>query len=178
MAIDISIVVADASAEGVFPPFETTTFLSQLIWLAITFGVLYTLMARLIAPRLHGIIETREVTVARDLETAATAKKKAADAGEAYEKALAEAKAKAQALAQKTRDKLAAESDEKRTSLEADLAARLATAEKTIDARKREAMGNVRGIAEDTATAIVERLIGAAPPEGAVSAALDAAGER
>lgn len=175
MAPEDSILAAQAAAgQGAFPPFQPDTFLSQLIWLAITLGVLYTLMARVIAPRLHGIIETREVTISRDLETAAAAKQKAEDAGEAYEKALADAKAKAQALAQKTREKLAAESDEKRASLEAELAERLATAEKTIGARKDEAMGNVRGIAEETAAAIVERLIGVAPPAGAVSAALDA----
>ncbi len=179
MATDSSIVVAEAAAQGgAFPPFQPETFLSQLIWLAITFGVLYTLMVRVIVPRLHGIVETRQVTIARDLDTAALSRKKAEDAGIAYEKALAEAKAKAQALAQKTRDQLAAESDQKRSVLEADLAARLATAEKTIAARKAQAMGNVRDIAEETAMAIVTQLTGSAPPATAVSAALDAAMQR
>jgi F-type H+-transporting ATPase subunit b len=175
--METEIALAEA-ANGAFPPFETHTFLSQLIWLAIAFGVLYTLMVRVIAPRLHGIVETRQVTIARDLDTAALAKKKAEDAGIAYEKALAEAKAKAQALAQKTRDQLASESEEKRTTLEADLAARLATAEKTIAARKNEAMSNVRDIAEETAMAIVEQLSGQAAPASAVSAALDSAMQR
>jgi F-type H+-transporting ATPase subunit b len=179
MAIETSIVVAQAAADqGAFPPFQPETFLSQLIWLVITFTVLYTLMVRIIAPRLHGIIENRQVTIARDLDTAALAKQKAEEAGEAYEKALAEAKAKAQSLAQKTRDKLATESEEKRTKLEADLAERLANAEKTIATRKAEAMTNVREIAEEAASAMVERLSGSQPPKGAVSAALDAAMKR
>jgi F-type H+-transporting ATPase subunit b len=180
MAIETSIIVAQVATDqgGSFPPFEPTTYLSQLIWLVITFSVLYTLMVRIIAPRLHGIVENRQVTIARDLDTAALAKKNAEDAGHAYEKALADAKAKAQAMAQKTRDQLAAESEERRTTLEADLAARLATAEKTIAARKAEAMGNVREIAEETAIAIVEQLTGSAPPAGAVSAALDSAPQR
>ena len=87
MAIETSIVVAQAAADqGAFPPFQPETFLSQLIWLVITFTVLYTLMVRIIAPRLHGIIENRQVTIARDLDTAALAKQKAEEAGEAYEK--------------------------------------------------------------------------------------------
>ena len=55
---------------GVFPPFDPTTFPSQLLWLAISLGVLYYVMLRVIVPRFHGIVETREVTVARDLDAA------------------------------------------------------------------------------------------------------------
>ena len=39
-------------------------------------------------------------------------------------------------------------------------------------------MANVRGIAAEAAAAIVERLIGAAPPEPAVAAAVDDALKR
>ena len=49
---------------------------------------------------------------------------------------------------------------------------KLADAEKTIAATKQAAMSNVRGIAEDAARAIVERLIGTAPNEKAVAAAV------
>ena len=48
----------------------------------------------------------------------------------------------------------------------------LADAEKTIAATKQAAMTNVRGIAEDAARAIVERLTGTAPTDKAVSDAV------
>ena len=67
--------------------------------------------------------------IATDLDDAAAMKKRAEDAGAAYEKALAEARSRAQILAQETRSKLAAESDAKRKVLEADLGQRLAEAE-------------------------------------------------
>ena len=54
----------------------------------------------------------------------------------AYEKALADARARAQAIAGETRDKLAAEADERRKTLEGELNAKLAEAEKTIAATK------------------------------------------
>ena len=57
--------------------------------------------------------------------------------------------------------------------LEADLAKRMADAETSIAATKAQAMGNVRGIAIDTAAAIVERLTGKAPAPQAVEAAID-----
>jgi F-type H+-transporting ATPase subunit b len=100
-------------------------------------------------------------------------KTRAEEAGAAYEKSLAEARARAQALAQSTRAKLGAESEAKRKALEADLSARLAQAEAAIAVTKNQAMSNVRGIARETTVAIVERLTGRAPSPQAVDAALD-----
>jgi F-type H+-transporting ATPase subunit b len=100
-------------------------------------------------------------------------KSRAEEAGVAYDKALSEAKGRAQALALETRTKLSAESDAKRKVLEADLAKRLAEAEAIIATKKTEAMSHVRGIAIDTAISIVERLTGKAPNSQAVEAALD-----
>ncbi|MBJ6124270.1 F0F1 ATP synthase subunit B' [Microvirga splendida] len=156
-----------------FPPFATETFGGQLLWLAITFVVLYTLLSRLVLPRLSGIIENRRAMIASDLDDAAAMKSRAEEAGSAYEKSLAEAKGRAQALAQETRAKLSAESDAKRKALEADLNQRLAEAEATISSKKSEAMSHVDAIARDTASAIIERLTGKAPAPQKVEAALN-----
>jgi F-type H+-transporting ATPase subunit b len=163
----------DSGHEAGFPPFATETFGGQLLWLAITFAALYFLLSRLVLPRLTGIIEGRRQVIARDLDDAAAMKIRAEEAGASYDKALAEAKGRAQALARETRAKLSGESEVKRKALEADLAKRMAEAEASIAATKAQAMGNVRGIARDTATAIVERLIGKTPTPQAVDAALD-----
>ena len=56
--------------------------------------------------------------------------------------------------------------------LEAELNAKLADAEQPIAATKTAAMANVRGIAIDAAGAIVNRLVGTAPPGAAVAAAV------
>jgi len=165
--------VVVANGGSAFPPFEPSTFPSQLLWLAIAFGLLYYVMNRVIVPRFHGIVETREVTVARDLDAAAGAKRDAEAAGTAYDTALAQAKSNAQAIASKTRDAMQAEADTKRKALEEDLAKRLAAAEAQITTRKNEAMSNVRGIAAETATAIVERISGTAPAPESVAKALD-----
>ena len=49
---------------------------------------------------------------------------------------------------------------------------RLATADRSIAATRTAAMANVRTIAADAAKAIVERLIGTAPGEQEIAAAL------
>ena len=61
-----------------------------------------------------------------------------------------------------------------RKKLEDQLSAKLAQAEKTIAATRETAMGNVRGIAADAASAIVQRLTGVLPDSKAVSSAVDA----
>ena len=85
--------------EGVFPPFDSTFFASQLLWLVITFVVLYLLMSRLVLPRIGGILEDRRDRIARDLDQADRLKQQADDAIASYERALAEAKAGAFTIA-------------------------------------------------------------------------------
>jgi F-type H+-transporting ATPase subunit b len=160
-------------ASGAFPPFASETFASQLLWFAIAFGLLYWLMAKIALPRVGDILEARTNRIADDLADAERLRAESEAAGEAYEKSLAEARAKSKAIAQETRDGLLAESDARRKALEADLAQRIADAEATIATRTADAMASVRGIAADAATAIVARLTGKAPERAEVERALD-----
>ena len=155
-----------------FPPFNKETFASQLVWFAIFFIALYVLISRFAIPRLGGIIEARRGQVEGDLAAANKLKAQSDAALAAYEKSLADARARAQALAAETRDKLNAEAEKTRKALEGQLDVKLAEAEKTIAATKTAAMSNVRGIAVDTAATIVQQLIGTAPSASAVEAAV------
>jgi F-type H+-transporting ATPase subunit b len=164
-----------AKSDPGFPPFKTETFASQLLWLAIFFGLLYWLVSKVFAPRLTDVIEGRASRIAKDLDDAAAARSKAEDAGVAYEKSLAEAKARAQAIAQARRDEVNAAAEKRRKALESDLAGKLAAAEVQIADTKAKAMSNVQGIAAEAASAIVQRLGGVAPSKGDLDAALETA---
>ena len=155
-----------------FPPFNKETFASQLVWFVIFFIILYVLIGRFAIPRIGGIIEARRGRIDGDLAEANRLKEQSDAALKSYEKSLADARGRAQALANETRDKLSAEAEERRKALEGQLNSKLAEAEKTIATTKTAAMTNVRGIAVDTAAAIVERLIGSAPSGPAVEAAV------
>jgi F-type H+-transporting ATPase subunit b len=158
---------------GSFPPFQSDTFVSQLLWFAITFGLLYYLMAKVALPRIASTLHERSARLAADMNEAQRLRAESEAAGEAYEQSLSAARNKAKAIAQESRGALTAEAEAKRKQLEAELAERMEAAEATIRSRTQEAMGNVRGIAADAATAIVERLIGQAPDRASVEAALD-----
>jgi F-type H+-transporting ATPase subunit b len=155
-----------------FPPFNKETFASQLVWFVIFFIILYVLIGRFAIPRIGGIIEARRNRVEGDLAEANRLKEQSDAALKAYEKSLADARGRAQTLANETRDKLNAEAEERRKALERQLNAKLAEAEKIIAATKTAAMANVHGIAVETAAAIVQRLIGTAPAGNAVEAAV------
>ncbi|CAO4164375.1 F0F1 ATP synthase subunit B [Methylorubrum populi] len=159
---------------GAFPPFESHTFLSQLIWLALAFGLLYYLMSKVALPRIEAILGERASRLSADLGEAQRMKAEADAAGEAYETSLRQAQAKAQSIAQDTRNALSTEADAKRKALEAELNQKLAASEAIIQSRTAEAMGNVRTIAGETASAIVERLTGQAPDQASLNRALDA----
>jgi F-type H+-transporting ATPase subunit b len=150
-------------ASGHFPPFESHTFASQVLWLAIVFVALYLLMSRLALPRIGAILEARRARIEGDLAEAQRLKDQSDAAIAAYEKALSDARARAQTLANAMREKEAAAAEARRKTLEAELSTRVADAEKTIAATRASAMNNVRGIAAEAAAAIVERLIGTAP---------------
>ena len=159
---------------GAFPPFDPSHFSSSLIWLAITFGLLYLLMSRIALPRMDSILSARRAKIDGDLNAAKSAKAQADAAAGAHAKTLADARANAQATAQKAREALALETAAKRAELEGALNTKLAAAEAQIAATKAQAMTNVAGIAHDSAAAIVERLTGHRPEANIVAAALAA----
>ena len=160
--------------EGGFPPFDSSTFASQLVSLAIAFVALYLIVSRIALPRVGSVLDARQGTIEGDLAEAQKLKDASDAALKAYESELAAARSRAQAIGAETREKLNAAAEAERKTLEARLTLKLADAEKAIAATRNAAMSNVRGIAADAAAAIVQRLTGLAPDGKAVNAAVDA----
>jgi F-type H+-transporting ATPase subunit b len=162
----------EGGAHSNFPPFDAGTFPSQLVWFAIAFGFLYWYLAKRGLPQLGAVIEGRKARIAGDLDEATVMQQKADAAAAAHEKTLAEARAKAQSLAQSARDAAAADAQSKRQSLEDELAAKLADAEREIAKTRADAMANVAEVARDAAGAIVERLGGRRADPSSIAAAV------
>ena len=139
---------------------------------------LYLLISRIAVPRIGGILEERSRRIEDDF-AAAQRMKDESEAALAPTRSRSPRRAIApRRSATRPATRLHAEGEERRKALEAKLNAELAEAEKQIAATKTAAMTNVRGIAVDAAAAIVERLIGTAPPAPAVAAAVDEALKR
>lgn len=159
---------------GVFPPFDSSTFASQLLWLAITFGLFYILMAKVIMPRIGGILETRHDKIAQDLDEASRSKAEADAAIAAYEQELTAAKAKGNAIASSAREAAKVKAAAERAAIEASLNDKISAAEVRIADIKTKALADVGSIAEETAGAVVELLIGGKVSKAEIAAAVKA----
>jgi F-type H+-transporting ATPase subunit b len=166
--------VGHEAGHSAFPPFDVSTFPSQLLWFALIFGAMYYYLSKRLLPAVGGVIEARRARIAKDIDEATAMQHKADAAAAEHEKSLAKARADAQSTAQAARDKVAAETDAKRKALDEQLNAKLSEAEGRIAANRAAAMGNVQAIAADATGAIVERLIGRAPNAADVAKAVDA----
>jgi F-type H+-transporting ATPase subunit b len=146
--------------------------------LALTFIGLYVLMAKVALPRIAAILENRRRHITDDLAAAENLKPQSSAALAAYEKALADARDCAHAIASETHHQLMIEAETRRRALEEKLNAQLAEGETAIAATKSAAMANVRTIAVDAAAAIVEHLIGTTPTARSIDKAVDEVFER
>jgi F-type H+-transporting ATPase subunit b len=160
--------------ERAFPPFEKDTFASQLVSLLIAFAALYLIVSRIALPRVGSVIDERQNRIEGDLAAAQKLKDQSDSALKSYESELAAARSRAQAIGAETREKLNAASDAERKALEDKLSVKLTEAEKTIASTRETAMSNVRGIAADAASAIVQRLTGVQPEARTLNSAVDA----
>ena len=157
------------------PQLELHDFAPQLIWLVISFVTLYLIMARVALPRIADVLEERRDRIASDLDMAEQLKRKTDEAIAAYEQSLAEARNKAHAIAQETRDKLTSEVDAERAQVEEQIADKTSKADARIAEAKTKALTHVNEVAADTAEAIVTRLIGGKLTKKEVSQAVSKA---
>ncbi len=163
---------------GGMPQLDPDYFAPQLFWLVVSFVLLYMLMSRMALPRIAGVIEARRDKIARDLDKAESLKKEADAALAAYEKALANARARAQAIAAEMRAKLKVETDRLRAELDAKLAAKASEAEAQIRRAKEAALANLKPAASEVAVAIVSKLLGETVEAETAGRAIEAALKR
>ena len=156
------------------PQLDAVTFPSQIFWLVVSFAVLYWLMSSVALPRIEKIIEERRNRVDNDLAKAAQMKSEAEAVIAAYEKALAEARAAAQATVRQTTERMNAESAERQRVAGARLAEQAKAAEQRILHARDASLVNIRAVAVEVARAAAERLTGASVDEGRAGAAVDA----
>ena len=160
------------------PQLDPDTFAPQLIWLAIIFVGLYIVMARVALPRIGNAIEHRRDRIANDLDQAQALKEATERAIATYEARMAEARARAHDMNQETRQKLKDEVEAERARVEADLAEKVAKAEKRIAKVKDGALVEMEKVAGDLAGDIVAKLIGAKVSGSQAARAVEQVSER
>ena len=160
------------------PQLDTTTFASQLFWLLISFAILYFVISRIAAPKIGGVIADRAGRINGDIDAAAKAKRDSEAAIAGYDKALADARAKALKTSDELRNTVNAEINAKNDAAAKQLAADTAKAEARIAEMRRNAMARVGEVARETAADVIQKLSGEAANAADVEAAVNAALKR
>lgn len=156
------------------PQLDPATFLPQLFWLALTFIPLFLFMTYVALPRVTRIRDERSSRITGDLEAAESLKQKADEAKDAYEAALAEARAKAKNALLENRKALQGEIENRLAEVTAKLAADSDKAATTIRTAKAEAIASIGKVTADVCKDLVKRLAGVELDDAAVEKAIKA----
>jgi F-type H+-transporting ATPase subunit b len=145
---------------GGMPQLDSSTFVSQILWLVITFAGLYWLMAKKGVPRVADILETRQDRIAADLDRAQALRTEAEAALQKQEAMIADAQARARAALQAAQAKSAADAERRERELEESLQHQLREAEVRIQAARAQALGELESVATEVSRAAGSRLLG------------------
>ncbi len=152
--------------------FHSPLTVSQVVWMAIIFACLYFLFARWGLPRVASVIEERRTAIDGDLDTARSAKAQSEAAVAELTEATRTARAEAQSAITSASDQAKSEAAARAATMNATLDAQLHEAEGRIAEARTAAMGALRQVAGETATAVITRLTGSAPEGARVDAAV------
>jgi len=149
----------DASGGAIgMPQLCPDWFTNQIFWLVIALLVIFFVLSKIALPRIAAVLAERSGTISNDLASAEDLKRKAVEAEEAYNKALADARAEAQSIAAQTRAEIKADLDDAIAKADAEIAAKAAEGEAKIAEIRAGAMESVSEVAKDVAAEIVTAL--------------------
>jgi F-type H+-transporting ATPase subunit b len=157
------------------PQFEFSTFLPQMVWLAIFFAVLYFGVVRLTLPKVGRVIEAREDQVSGDLSAAQGAKAESDRMAADYDAGVAAAQDAARTRVTEARAAATQAIEAKLKVANAAVEAKSAKAQAELDAARSSALAEVESVAADAAADIVERLTGKRPADPVAAVAARAA---
>jgi F-type H+-transporting ATPase subunit b len=150
---------AETASPGM-PQLDFSSFGNQIFWLVVTLVVIYVILTRVALPRIADVLAERRESISNDIAAAEDLKLKAVAAEEAYEKALAEARAEAGNIVEGAKAEMKAELATAISKADAEIAEKIVEGEKIIQEIRSNALESVEEVAKSTATAIIEALGG------------------
>jgi F-type H+-transporting ATPase subunit b len=176
-AADAAHGAADAahSAGPGMPQLDFSTFPNQIFWLVVTLVVIWLILDKVALPRIASVLAERQGTLTNDLAAAEDLKRQAAGAEQAYDKALADARAEAHRIGEETRAEIQAGLAEAMARADSEIAAKTADSQARIGEIQASATQSVEDVARDVTADIVSAIApGKTVDADAVTAAVSA----
>jgi F-type H+-transporting ATPase subunit b len=155
------------------PQLNFDWFSNQIFWLVVTLVTIYFVLSRVALPRIAAVLAERQGTITNDLSAAEELKLQAVKAEEAYNQALADARAEAGRIVAEAKADIQADLNVAIAKADAEIAAKSAESEKAISEIRASAIDSIKEVAKDTAKEIVAALGGKADAR-AITAAVTA----
>ncbi len=163
-----------SAAEGGMPQLNFHDFAPQVVWLVISFVVLYFIMSKLAIPAIGGTLEKRQAKIQGDLDAAEKASEDTRALVAAYEKRLADAREQARRLQRERAEADSAAANQRLAELGQRLGARIDEAEKRIAGQRAQVMEGIEQMATDIAADVYAKVAGQHADRGALGAKVSA----
>lgn len=161
----------EVAEDGPIPLLQPAYFDNLIFWAVLSLVAIYLILTKMALPRIGATLAQREGTIGSDLAAAEALRARAREAQAAYDRALAEARAEANRIAQTTRDAIQADLDQALARADAQIEARAAEGARAVAEIQSQAQSSVAQVARDTAREIL-RVLGAQVDEAAVDRAV------
>ena len=164
---------AQSGESGGMPQLNPEFWVSQIVWLVLTFGILYIVLSKLILPKISKNLESRKSQILENIETAENQRKESEKKLKEFEKIILESKLEAKNYFNEARQKILDDINSKRLALEKDIDEEISAAEQEVNNLKIGSHEKIRNIAVETSSELIKQLIGEEANNSSISAIVE-----
>ena len=164
---------AQSGESGGMPQLNPEFWVSQIVWLVLTFGILYIVLSKLILPKISDNLESRKSQILENIETAETQREESEKKLKEFEKIIFDGKLEAKNHFNEVRQKTLEDINNKRTALEEDINKEISAAEEEINDLKINSNEKIKNIAVETSAELIKELIGEEANNSSISAIVE-----
>ena len=164
---------AQSAETGGMPQLNPEFWISQIVWLVITFGILFIVLSKFILPKISDNLETRKSQILENIENAEKQREESEKKLKEFDKIIVESKNKAKNLFNDARQKVLDDVNKKKAALEKNIDDEVNAAEQEIDRLKKSSHDKITKIAIETSSDLVKQLIGEEVNNSSISAIVE-----
>ena len=164
---------AQSAETGGMPQLNPEFWISQIVWLVITFGILFIVLSKFILPKISDNLETRKSQILENIENAEKQREESEKKLKEFDKIIVESKNKAKNLFNDARQKVLDDVNKKKAALEKIIDDEVNAAEQEIDQLKKSSHEKITKIAIETSSDLVKKLIGEEVNNSSISAIVE-----
>ena len=164
---------AQSGESGGMPQLNPEFWVSQIVWLVLTFGILYIVLSKLILPKISDNLESRKSQILENIETAETQREESEKKLKEFEKIILESKLEAKNYFNEARQKILEDINNKKVALEKDIDNEISAAEQEVNNLKITSSEKIKKIAIETSSELIKQLIGEEANNSNISAIVE-----